>query len=67
MKTLGFDNVVEHFISEHKDDPDAMKNAKKRVKYGKYWCKPEDWKFLYGTINDVSIFFFINTYSCRLL
>jgi hypothetical protein len=63
MKTSGFDNVLEKFISEHEDDPDAMKNVKKRTKFGKYWCTQEEWKFLYGRIEDVSISFFINTYN----
>jgi len=52
MKTLAFDSVLENFISEHDDDPDAMKNAQKRIDYGKYWCTPNDWKFMYGRIDD---------------
>ena len=56
MKTLGFDIVCEDFKSEHADNPDAMKSAKKRIEYGKYWCTQNDWKFLYGKIeDDVSI------------
>lgn len=52
MKTLGFDSVLESFISENDDDPDAMKNARKRIEFGKYWCTPMDWKFMYGSIED---------------
>src|ERR1700734_1348155 len=67
MKTLAFDSVLEDFSSEHDDDPDAMKKAKKRVNYGKYWCTPNNWKFMYGKIeNDVSNFLFIDIYSRRL-
>jgi hypothetical protein len=59
MKTLGFEIVCEDFKSEHKDDPGAIKNARKRIEYGEYWCAHQEWKFLYGTIedsDDVSIF-----------
>jgi hypothetical protein len=62
MKTLAFENVLEKFISEYKDDPDAMKKERKRIEYGQYWCETHEWKFLYGRIEDVSIFFFIDTY-----
>lgn len=64
MKVLGFESVVEDFKSKHNDDPDAMKSAEKRIEYGKYWCAPNNWKFMYGKIkNDVSTFFFIDSYS----
>jgi hypothetical protein len=64
MKTLGFDSVLEEFNSEHADDADAMKNAQKRIEFGKYWCTQHDWKFMYGTIeDDVSTFRFIDAYS----
>ena len=68
MKTLGFDNVLEDFNTKYDDDPDAIKNAKKRIEYGKYWCAPNDWKFMYGKIEDdvVRTFLFIDTYSRRL-
>jgi hypothetical protein len=67
MKTLGFDNVLEDFKSEHDDDPDAIKNAKKRVQYGKYLCTINDWKFMYGRIeNDVSSFLFTDAYSHQI-
>jgi hypothetical protein len=52
MKTLGFDTVLEDFNSEHDDDPDAMKNAQKIIDYGKYWCQPNEWRFMYGTLED---------------
>lgn len=52
MKTLAFDSVLESFNSENDDDPDAMKNAQKRIEFGKYWCTPKDWKFMYGGIQD---------------
>jgi hypothetical protein len=52
MKTLGFDSVLEDFKSEHDDDPDAMKNAQKIVDYGNYWCESEEWKFMYGNVED---------------
>jgi hypothetical protein len=64
MKTLGFENVLEDFNSKHADNPYAMNNAKKRIEYGKNWCAPNDWKFMYGKIEDnVSTVWFINTYS----
>lgn len=69
MKTTSFDYVLEDFISEHEDDPDAMKNAQKRIEYGKKWCTPHEWKFMYGKIeDDVSTFLFrfIVTYSHQL-
>ena len=67
MKALGFDNVLEDFISEHDDDPDAIRNAQKRIGYGTYWCAQNDWKFLYGRIDDdVRTFYFIDTYSRQL-
>ena len=67
MKTLGFENVLENFNSQYADDPDAMKDAKKRIEYGKYWCTPLDWKFLYGNIEDeVRTFWFINIYLRQL-
>ena len=52
MKTQGYDSVLESFISENDDDPDAMKNAQKRIEFGRYWCTPTEWKFLYGRIED---------------
>jgi hypothetical protein len=62
MKTLAADNVLEDFISKHDDDPDAMKNEQKRIAYGEYWCGANDWKFMYGRIEDdvVSSFSFID-------
>jgi hypothetical protein len=64
MKTLGYENVLEDFNSEHADDPDAMKNAQKRIEYGKNWCTTHEWKFLYGRIeDDVRTFWFIDSYS----
>ena len=52
MKTLGFETVLEDFISQHDDDPDAMKNTQKRVDYGNYWCQSNEWKFMYGMLED---------------
>ena len=52
MKTLGFDNVLKIFNTKYDDDPDMMKNPKKRIEYGKYWCAQNDWKFMYGKIED---------------
>jgi hypothetical protein len=65
---VGLENVVDNFNAEHDDDPDAIKNAAKRVEYGKYWCAPSNWRFMYGRIEDdvMSIFLFIDTYSPRL-
>lgn len=55
MKTAGMDNTIADFLSQHTDDPDAIKNAKKRVAYGEYWCKDNEWKFMFGTVEDSDV------------
>ena len=52
MKIQALQVIQEDFTAQHSDDPNALKNAKKRVEYGKDMCTKEEWKFQYGKIDD---------------
>jgi hypothetical protein len=61
MKLQAFQAVQEDFEAKHPDDPGALKNTEKRMKYGVEMMSEDGWRFLCSEFdNKVSILIFGN-------